>query len=1098
MTRTLLLPFLLLCCSLAASAQKPPRRDASLPGRPDVAPWDARALDSLFVARDRNSGGTGIAARAARAGSGRAPYRAATWRRPGNGTQNGAPRNEPGARQQSTVCYTYSGRNFLEQDSLVLYSGDPTFTADGNVIVSGQANYYRSAPYQFSGFCMKTSPGGQVIWAKVLQDIANVPVVFINYFRSLELKNGDILLFGRTENRVTGNNDIIISRLTGGGNVLWTRTYESRFWQGYNGSGDYFLLRSLREDPLNGDIYFVGSHWGHSSAVTRMDALGTILWSNVYRVWNTDRAFGLVQNDSTLYLFRLELGSYNESYINITALRKSTGDTLFNKCYRQTGDLQAARLYGTFEMVRESNGHFLLSGPTTRYFEFPNHTGSIDLFHAGIIELDEQLNFVQAYGFRNRVESNGANTRISLAEDGNGLFTMFKFVTGYKGFGHISLFNNRRIYQQRKRVHVNEGIPYEPPSLPMPGGGFLNVKLMGDSTMTGLDRSHLDYYRIHSSDTASQCLGLADSSTSTWNFNFEPVVRLSDSVLRNVIRESTPRNISGTDFSAEPGPACTVVSHCDTLQLLPATTVICPGSDLQVTVRKNAGCGSAIHFDYDSSWMRAPQRLNDTTFSFSFNGPGSGYLRGSLAGCVLHLDSVLLSVLPAQTSLNLGPDTALCPGNSLVLDAGARFGAYTWQDGSSGSTFTVTAPGSYHLVAINSCGTVFRDTVAVAARPPVFIDLGSDRSKCNGDTVQLQAPPGFLSYSWSNNYQISSLSGPAVQVYPLVDTAYYIRAEKTPGCFAFDTVRIFVNRSPVIDLGADRSFCAGDSAVFNAGPGFHQYGWSSGASTAQVVARAPGLYSVTATTSQGCSSRDSVRVTAVHAAPDVHLSRESWLCAGGSRTLDAGPFAAYLWSTGASSRSISVATLGSYRVQVTDANGCTGSDSVAITRVVPAPRDFLPPDTAICTYGELTLAAPGPYSGYQWSTGAVTTSITTAQPGLYWLRVTDREGCAGTDSVRVASKECLSGLFVPDLFTPNNDGRNDRFRPLLFGQVGYYHFVVYNRWGQAVFTSTDRGSGWDGTFKGQKQDTNTYVWVCTYQVNGNAIRTEKGTVQLLR
>jgi hypothetical protein len=89
--------------------------------------------------------------------------------------------------------------------------------------------------------------------------------------------------------------------------------------------------------------------------------------------------------------------------------------------------------------------------------------------------------------------------------------------------------------------------------------------------------------------------------------------------------------------------------------------------------------------------------------------------------------------------------------------------------------------------------------------------------------VHLKAPDGFISYRWSNNYQISSLTSQQVVVNPASDTAYYLKAEKLPGCFAYDTVRIKVNRSPVIDMGNDVQFCSGDSVTFAAGAGFSHY-----------------------------------------------------------------------------------------------------------------------------------------------------------------------------------------------------------------------------------------------------------------------------------
>jgi len=92
----------------------------------------------------------------------------------------------------------------------------------------------------------------------------------------------------------------------------------------------------------------------------------------------------------------------------------------------------------------------------------------------------------------------------------------------------------------------------------------------------------------------------------------------------------------------------------------------------------------------------------------------------------------------------------------------------------------------------------------------------------------------------------------------------------------------------------------------------------------------------------------------------------------------------------------------------------------------------------------------------------------------------------------------MDGFYVPSAFTPNNDGKNDIFRPLIFGNVKKYQFTIYNRWGQIVFQTTEIGKGWDGKFGGMQQDPNVFVWTCTYQLEAEEVKHEKGSVTLIR
>jgi gliding motility-associated-like protein len=377
-------------------------------------------------------------------------------------------------------------------------------------------------------------------------------------------------------------------------------------------------------------------------------------------------------------------------------------------------------------------------------------------------------------------------------------------------------------------------------------------------------------------------------------------------------------------------------------------------------------------------------------------------------------------------------------------------------------------------------------------------DAGPDRTKCNKDTLHLDAPPGFSNYSWSNNYAISSTTSQHVIVNPIIDTAYYVKAEKSPGCFAYDTVRVYVNTSPPINLGIDKSFCQGDSAVFNAGSGFDQYIWSNGSRQQQVTVKTSGTFWVIGSTAQGCKSYDTVKVSKVFSNPAVTVDHNPALCTGSSRILDAGKFSSYLWNDGSVTEKFTIKNIGIYAVEVTDNNGCKGTDTATVTTLLPLPSDFLPADTLLCSYDKLVIASQRSYSFYQWSSGASGSSITIGQPGTYWLLVKDANGCMGKDSITINPKDCMKGFYIPTAFTPNHDGNNDLFRPLLFGNVKKYQFTVYNRWGQIVFQTTDLGKAWDGTYESLLQQSNAFVWICTYQFEEEEVKTQRGTVMLVR
>jgi gliding motility-associated-like protein len=303
--------------------------------------------------------------------------------------------------------------------------------------------------------------------------------------------------------------------------------------------------------------------------------------------------------------------------------------------------------------------------------------------------------------------------------------------------------------------------------------------------------------------------------------------------------------------------------------------------------------------------------------------------------------------------------------------------------------------------------------------------VGPDRFKCNMDTIHLGAPAGFLNYSWSPNYNISSTSSPNVVITPFVDTSYVVKAEKIPGCFISDTIKIKVFHSPQIDLGKELRFCIGDSASLNSGFGFSSYLWNTGMNSREVVVKNPGTYSVIATTSEGCKSADTVNVLPFYDQPFVQLEPQEVLCYATPLRLDGGNFPDYLWSTGETSQAITINT-----------------------------------------------------------------------PGIYWLKVLDSNGCKGIDSTIV--DDCRKKFFMPNAFTPGNDGRNDLIAPVLYGSVKQYRFIIYNRWGEIIFETTNLNKGWDGAFHGKPLETASFIWACTFQFEGIAQEFKKGSFILIR
>ncbi|MBS1911927.1 MAG: hypothetical protein JST22_08080 [Bacteroidetes bacterium] len=292
------------------------------------------------------------------------------------------------------------------------------------------------------------------------------------------------------------------------------------------------------------------------------------------------------------------------------------------------------------------------------------------------------------------------------------------------------------------------------------------------------------------------------------------------------------------------------------------------------------------------------------------------------AGCTGTSPPLLVRVVrqPSPTIVLHG-HALLCPGDTVVLEAPAGYDRYLWTDGSTGQAFIARSAGTYTVTvstAEGCSGTAQPVTIALEAPPSPTITVEGSSSLCPGDSVRLQAPPGFKVYRWSNGDTTSST---------LVRAAgnYSVTVTDTIGCTGTSpVVEITISNTltPVITPSGPTTLCQGDSVTLEAPPGFASYAWSSGESTPEVVVHGSGSYNVTVRSTGGCTGTSAPVDVTVHPLPAAPTIVES------NGTLTTVSASAYQWYRngaaipGATNRTLPVQADGSYEVVITDANGC--------------------------------------------------------------------------------------------------------------------------------------------------------------------------------
>jgi gliding motility-associated-like protein len=546
-------------------------------------------------------------------------------------------------------------------------------------------------------------------------------------------------------------------------------------------------------------------------------------------------------------------------------------------------------------------------------------------------------------------------------------------------------------------------------------------------------------------------------------------------------------------------PYCVTTPSMDTLRINGDSIFCGLGQDIRFTTYKSLSCATWTNWSMDTTVLSRFSIPNDSTLNLRFKANYTGWLKANIStSCGNFRDSIFLRVLEHGGPVNLGKDSSFCFGDSVTLRAKSAYFSYLWSDGSTDSLLKVMTTGQYWVRVTDACGSTFADTVQLTFHPRASIDIGPDLTICPGDTVNLAAPAGYLLYDWSSDYRLSSVSGISVLASPLVDTLYTIKAEQWPGCQAYDTIHIKVRSVANTLLGPDLHFCIGDSAVITSSGAYRSYLWNTGETTPSITVKTKGSFRLNVEDLNGCRASDTVSVLDTWPLPVVRLPETLALCVGGKNQLDAGLFTSYLWQDGSTGRVFQVSDTGRYKVQVRDIHGCAGADSLVIGQFSPMPSGFLPKDTSICSYDQIVLKAKGSFASYSWTTGATTDNIVVNSSGIYALTVVDTYGCAGNDTITIGHKDCAVGFHMPNMFTPNGDGINDRIHPLIDGPVESYSFSIFDRWGNKVFSASEIHEAWDGVYKGQKEPSQTYSWVCYLKFSGQEGRSYKGTFTLLR
>jgi gliding motility-associated-like protein len=493
------------------------------------------------------------------------------------------------------------------------------------------------------------------------------------------------------------------------------------------------------------------------------------------------------------------------------------------------------------------------------------------------------------------------------------------------------------------------------------------------------------------------------------------------------------------------------------------------------------------------------------TFSPSTAGSGNHQITYTIAGSCGDTDNIFIQVNGSPT-VNLGPDTTICSGDMIVLDAGAGFANYAWSPSGSTQTINVNTSGTYTVTVTdaNTCqGTDAINVNVVSSSDATITPVGPFCANDPSFNLSAVDAGGVWSGVGITNASLGTFS-PSTAGSGNHQITYTIAGS----CGDTDDIFITVHSNPIINLTPDTIICSGDTIVLDAGAGFSNYVWSPSGNTQTIEVSTSGIYSVTVTDMNSCTAEELMTLIVLDYS-DATIITTGPFCDNILPLSFTANDAGGVWSgpgiTTAGLFSPSGAGAGTHTITYTISGLCGDSDAMSIT-VFPSPQVSVYQTHETCAgaddgwaYAELS-GGTSPYT-WIWSTGTATDTIFGLTPDTYSYQVTDNNGCQSTLLFDIvgSTEDCSPPhVYVPNIFSPNGDGENDMLYVRGEG-IEYLEFIVFSRWGEKVFETTSIDIGWDGTYKGGQCEVGVYSYVLRITWTSSTNReTFSGNITIVR
>ena len=551
------------------------------------------------------------------------------------------------------------------------------------------------------------------------------------------------------------------------------------------------------------------------------------------------------------------------------------------------------------------------------------------------------------------------------------------------------------------------------------------------------------------------------------------------------------------------------------IYITPSTGSVCPGHS-QVFMASGAS---------NYSWLPTPHYTVTGNNSIIANPPLTSFYSviGSDSGCNSDIKKAVLVILPIP-EVTVTPFTStLCAGNSVTLAADGNATSYNWSPSASlsssyGSLVTATPLTfqTYTVIAsLNTCTNQAVGSVSVIVVPVIHASA-SQPTICSDASTNLNVI-GANSYQWFPTDNLNYSSGNSVIASPNESTTYTVHGYNGE-CTGATTIFIQTIKRPDMELKAtSNEVCIGNSIPISVS-GAQSYTWiplnglfPTGSNTLVIAAPLVSTdYTVIGANSMGsvsCYQRLSYSVVVIPVIKPA-VSEDVYLCEGEKTVLYASGGNSYSWTpsyglninNGAGVvANPSITTI--YTVEVSYNSYC-GRTTTVMVAVNPKPNVYAGRDTSYNLNEVIFIEANGTGT-LTWvrgediiCTACPRTQVYPTRDGCYVVEAVNDVGCKATDDICIGVTEDFS-FYLPNSFTPNNDGINDEF--LIFGEnISQVSMEIYDRWGVKIFHSEDFFVGWNGKYNGISCPEGVYTYVVRYTGLNRRKYTANGHVSIIK